>query len=256
MGSPFPVPGLIEAEDFDSGAEGVAYRDLTPGNQGGRYRLDTDVDIISPFPGVNVISDFQTGEWLAYTINVVQSGIYRIEALVSSVDTTSQWHAEIDGANVTGSVRVPNTGSWATFQWIGASGVRLTAGQHVLRLVADQQFFNLDAIRITLSFTDDSLVARGTVIKAVHIEELRAAINRVRVARGLSSFAWTDSTLTPGTTVVRLVHLTQLRTALNQVYQVVGWTPPSYTDPIVGQGGIIIEATHVNELRSAVRALE
>ena len=256
MGSPFPVPGLIEAEDFDSGAAGVAYRDLTPGNQGGQYRLDTDVDIISPFPGVNVINDFQTGEWLAYTINVVQSGIYRIEALVSSVDTTSQWHAEIDGANVTGSVRVPNTGSWATFQWIGASGVRLTAGQHVLRLVADQQFFNLDAIRITLSFTDDSLVARGTVIKAVHIEELRAAINRVRVARGLSSFAWTDSTLTPGTTVVRLVHLTQLRTALNQVYQVVGWTPPSYTDPSVGQGGTIIEATHVNELRSAVRALE
>jgi hypothetical protein len=256
MGSPFPVPGLIEAEDFDSGGEGVAYRDLTPGNQGGQYRLDTDVDIISPFPGVNVISDFQTGEWLTYTINVTQSGIYRIEALVSSMDATSRWHADIDGVNVTGAVPVPNTGSLGTFQWVGASGANLTAGQHVLRLVADQQSFNLDAIRMTLSFTDDALVARGTVVKAAHITEMRAAINRVRVARGLSTFAWTDPTLTPAATVVKLVHMTELRTALNQAYQVAGSSPPSYTDPTVGPGGIIIEATHLNELRSAVRALE
>jgi len=256
LGSPFPVPGLIEAEDFDSGGTGVAYRDLTPGNQGGQYRLETDVDIVSPFPGVNVISDFQTGEWLTYTIDVALAGIYRIEALVSSMDASSQWHAEIDDVNVTGSVLVPNTGSWATFQWTGVSGVSLTAGRHILRLAADRQFFNLDAIRITRSFTDDSLVARGTVVKAVHIMEVRATINRIRVARGLSTFAWTDPTLTPGATLVRLVHLTELHTALNQAYRVAGWPPPAYTGPTVRAGGIIIEASHLNEIRSAVRALE
>jgi hypothetical protein len=46
-GSPFSIPGLIEAEDFDTGGEGVAYHDMVSGNAGGRYRFDTDVDIIA-----------------------------------------------------------------------------------------------------------------------------------------------------------------------------------------------------------------
>jgi len=148
-GSAFSVPGLIEAEDFDNGGEGVAYHDLTAGNQGGQYRTGVDVDIITPAPGVYVVNYFQTGEWLSYTINVTQTAIYRLEALVSSAFTTSSWHMELDGVNVTGSVAVPNTGSWATFQWVGVSGVDLTAGQHVLTLVADQQYFNVDAIRLS-----------------------------------------------------------------------------------------------------------
>jgi hypothetical protein len=49
---------------------------------------------------------------------------------------------------VTGSVAVPNTGWWGTFQWVGVSGVSLTAGQHVLRIRVDQQYFDLDAIRL------------------------------------------------------------------------------------------------------------
>ena len=95
-----------------------------------------------------MINDFQTGEWLAYTINVVQSGIYRIEALVSSELSTSRFHIEIDGVNTTGSVSVPNTGSWNTFNWIGKGGVNLAAGLHTLRIYAEQQSFNLDAIRV------------------------------------------------------------------------------------------------------------
>ena len=51
--------------------------------------------------------------------------------------------------NVTGPVPVPNTGSWKTFQWVGVGGVSLTAGQHILKLVADQQYFNLDTIQIS-----------------------------------------------------------------------------------------------------------
>ncbi|MDP3954420.1 MAG: PA14 domain-containing protein, partial [bacterium] len=49
---PFPgpnahnIPGLIEAENFDNGAEGAAYHDTAAGNSGGKYRT-TDVDIES-----------------------------------------------------------------------------------------------------------------------------------------------------------------------------------------------------------------
>ena len=34
-GTPGTVPGRIEAEDFDEGGEGVAYRDTTPGTPAG-----------------------------------------------------------------------------------------------------------------------------------------------------------------------------------------------------------------------------
>src|SRR5205809_492696 len=149
-GVPFSVPGLIEAEDFDNGGEGVSWHDLTSGNQGGFYRTNTDVDIIAPTGNATgaVVNNFQTGEWLEYTISVAQTGTSRLEANASSEFSTSRWHAEIDGVNVTGSVAVPNTGWWGTFQWIGVGGISLTAGQHVLRIYADQEYFNLDALRV------------------------------------------------------------------------------------------------------------
>ena len=31
-------PGIVQAEDYDKGGEGVAYHDLTAGNDGGAYR--------------------------------------------------------------------------------------------------------------------------------------------------------------------------------------------------------------------------
>ncbi len=46
FGTPIAVPGTFEAENFDLGGEGVAYHDNVPGNAGGQYRLNEDVDII------------------------------------------------------------------------------------------------------------------------------------------------------------------------------------------------------------------
>jgi hypothetical protein len=107
----------------------------------------------------------------------------------------------------------------------------------------------------SIVFTDDPVVAQSTPARAVHITELRSAINTVRAARGLGAFAWTDPTLTAGSTVVRAVHLAELRTALNQAYQAAGRTAPTYTDPSLVAGGTVIKAIHVNELRAAVRGL-
>ena len=151
-GVPFAVPGLIEAEDFDNGGEGVAYHDLVPGNAGGLYRTTEDVDIIANGTGY-AVNNIQTGEWLTYSINVAQTGTYRIEAAVSSQFTTSRWHVEIDGVDRTGSILVPSTGSWGTFQYIGKSGVSLTPGQHILKIYAEQEYFNLDALRLVAEDT-------------------------------------------------------------------------------------------------------
>jgi hypothetical protein len=148
-GLPIQVPGRFEAEDFDKGGEGVGYHDFTPGNQGGSYRLNEDVDIISAYPLGYVITDFQAGEWLEYTINVTQTGTYRVEALVSSAYSDSGFHIEVDGRDVTDVIAIPK-GWWDQYRWVGKGGVNLTAGQHVLRVYVDADYFNLDALALSL----------------------------------------------------------------------------------------------------------
>ncbi|MEM9258071.1 MAG: cellulase family glycosylhydrolase, partial [Bacteroidota bacterium] len=44
-GTPIPIPGVVEVEDYDAGGEGIAYHDNDAANQGGGYRLDEGVDI-------------------------------------------------------------------------------------------------------------------------------------------------------------------------------------------------------------------
>jgi hypothetical protein len=108
------------------------------------------VDVLSPSAGVHVVNDFTTGEWLSFTIYVSQEGTYRLEALVSSAYSRSRLRIEVDGLDRTGTLAVANTGSWTTFQWVGSGGVSLTAGEHVLKIHAQAEYFNLDAIRLTL----------------------------------------------------------------------------------------------------------
>src|SRR5437773_8370864 len=153
-GTPFTIPGTFEAEDFDRGGEGVAYHDNVAGNAGGQYRPNEDVDIIvssDSAGGGYVVNNFESGEWLNYTVNVQTTTNYDIELRVSSQFSTSAFHIEIDGQNVTGSVVVPNTGNWNTFQWVGKQGIALTAGQHMLKVFADQQYFNLNSVTVTVA---------------------------------------------------------------------------------------------------------
>ena len=67
-----------------AGGEGVAYHDRDAGNKGGQYRSD-DVDIwLSSSEGYYTGAN-GTGEWLEYTVDVADSGEYRLDLLVSAV---------------------------------------------------------------------------------------------------------------------------------------------------------------------------
>jgi hypothetical protein len=151
-----------------------------------------------------------------------------------------------------GSGTATGTTSWT------ASGIVLQPGINVLTVTARDGAANTASARLTVTlsetftFTDDPLTPQSTLIRAVHVMELRTAIDSVRVARGLAPFAWTDPTLTIGSTPVRVVHLTELRTALSQAYQAAGRAAPTYTDPTELS---VIKAIHLSELRAAVRAL-
>jgi len=104
-------------------------------------------------------------------------------------------------------------------------------------------------------FTDDPIVPGKTVVKALHMSELRARINALRVAKGLTAYSWTESTLNPGSSVIKAVDIAELRAALAEAYTRAEMPPPSFPDPLVA-GSTVVKAIHIAELRRAIIALE
>lgn len=105
-----------------------------------------------------------------------------------------------------------------------------------------------------LTFTDNPLVVGTTPIKAVHITELRTAINTLRVRYGLAAASWTDATLTAATTSIKALHLAELRTALSEAYVASGRAAPTYATTITA-GTSTITAARITELRTLVLAI-
>jgi hypothetical protein len=104
-GSPYlnterTVPGTIEAEDYNEGGQGIAYRDNTKGNMGLYYRNNEDVDVKRhPRPFFYYITDMSQGEYINYTFEVSASGNYDINfvAGAASEATDIKFYLEFDG---------------------------------------------------------------------------------------------------------------------------------------------------------------
>ncbi|MES2732523.1 MAG: carbohydrate-binding protein, partial [Bacteroidota bacterium] len=150
--SPFadviPIPGIVETENFDNGGEGVSYHDTTPANLIGPFRTNYAVDTEPCSESGNNIAFSDNGEWLEYTVNVAATGTYTLDTRVSSPIATGSFHVEMDGTNVTGTLTVPNTGGWQTWQNVSKT-VNLTSGQHIMRFVIDTKEFNINKFTFT-----------------------------------------------------------------------------------------------------------
>jgi hypothetical protein len=132
------VPGTIQAEDFDTGASGVAYRDNTTGNEGGEYRAtDVDIETTADSGGGYDVGWAFAGEWMSYTVTVGATGAYDLEFRVASASVGGTFHLEVGGVNKTGPLAVPDTGGWQTWTVVRKTGINLTAGQQLWRLVMD-----------------------------------------------------------------------------------------------------------------------
>lgn len=103
----------------------------------------------------------------------------------------------------------------------------------------------------TILFTDDPLIASSTPIKAVHLTELRQAVNALRATAGLTAATFTDPS--PGSVLVKAVHVNELRTALSAARTTLGLTTIAYTDPTLTAGTTLVKAVHFTELRSGVK---
>ncbi len=144
------VPGIVEAEDFDTHGAGFSYYDLDTENTGGAYRLDEEVDITANANGYHV-TDIETGEWIKYTINVTKTDNYDIELVYLNNVEGASINAEIEGALLFDAIALPKTADAAIFEVVTVKDVVLTKGVHVLKLNMVQGGFQLDRLAIGVS---------------------------------------------------------------------------------------------------------
>src|SRR5690606_34262248 len=147
---------VLPAVDFDMGRQGVAYYDTdtasyhytpgmdTQGNRGRSYRND-GVDIRLDSTGHHIFH-IEDGEWLQYTIDVVDQGINRLSLMVASDSVGGEINLHIDGQVLARPTTVPVTGG--TRQWIPlpVEIPQLTRGTHVLRVQAARGGFNFKSV--------------------------------------------------------------------------------------------------------------
>jgi hypothetical protein len=144
------LPGRIQAENYNTGGEGVGYHDTTANNIGGAYRKDgVDIQRCSDSTTPSGQTCYNVGwpvggEWMAYSVNVGTAGTYHVSARVASIYTGMKFHIEVDGKNVTGSVTVPNTKGWQTWTTVTSGSFSLSAGAHTLKFVDETNGFNVN----------------------------------------------------------------------------------------------------------------
>ena len=171
-GQPWTTPGFsgntlggtlhIEAENFDTGGEGVAYHELTGTNTGGQYRPNEGVDIETSTDtgGGYDVNSMATGEWLEYTASVSQPGLYNLTLRVAGGGGSVRCQSgALSGRATSGTWTVPNTGGAQTWTTI-TNSVFLQPGQQALRLSVLTGGFSLNWLE--LSPVTTGLVANGT----------------------------------------------------------------------------------------------
>ena len=120
------IPGIIEAENYDEGANSQTYFDADNVNSGSVYRAD-GVDIVANNDdnGAYNITDSKSGEWLQYTISNFESGIFNIGFRCKNSGSDNQVMKLYANNQLIGRVTVQPTGKkWKT---VGLSDVALSS---------------------------------------------------------------------------------------------------------------------------------
>ena len=103
----------------------------------------------------------------------------------------------------------------------------------------------------TVIFTDDPIVAGTTIVTAVHLLQLRTAINAVRLLAGLPAATFTDPSLAG--VVVKKQHIDEVRSAFEEARPLLFLPAVTYTDPTIASGVTTVKAAHLNQLRNRMK---
>ncbi|MEO8218336.1 MAG: NBR1-Ig-like domain-containing protein [Acidobacteriota bacterium] len=195
------------------------------------------------------------------TVTVSATTLPAPSALVATATSTTVVGLTWTGSAGATSYQVERRGAGSGFTLIGSSSTaqytdsgRPTGQSFVYRVRATNGaqfsgYSNAD-LATTLLFTDDPIVLNVTLIKAIHVTQLRQAVAAVRAAAGLSAPVWTDPTLSTAI-FVKAVHMNELRTNLDQALSALGLSVPAYGETI--NAGVPIRKSHIDEIRTRVK---
>lgn len=140
-GTATSLPGVLQFENFDSGADGIAFHDNTKEKQGdgAAYRSDAGgVDIIKCGTGYGV-GWTEVGEWMEYTVDVKEDGIYSYDIYYSAPDEGGSFSISLSDGNTLTPLTaekqaITKTGSWSTYKTAhGRFTSPLKAGKQTIR---------------------------------------------------------------------------------------------------------------------------
>lgn len=144
-GFPATIPGIIEAEDFDNGGEGLAYHDLDPRNIPGEYREDVGVDIYDRLGEGYHIGNMLPGEWMEYSVNVSEADTFQLVAYLASPFYGGKFKVDVGNVH-TGTLLAPNSSSWLTTDTVSTLMI-LDEGEQIMRFtMIDNPSFNFDKL--------------------------------------------------------------------------------------------------------------
>ncbi|WP_019072678.1 carbohydrate-binding protein [Streptomyces hokutonensis] len=152
-GTPAAVPGTVQAEDYDTGGQGVAYNVTSVNGNANSYRADgVDLDNTSDTGGGHNLGWTGPGQWFRYTVDVATAGTYTLGLRVAApTAVTGALHlSDASGTNLTGAVDLPATGDWQTWSTV-TTRVTLPAGRQVLTLDQDTGGWNLNYLAFAAS---------------------------------------------------------------------------------------------------------
>jgi hypothetical protein len=105
-------------------------------------------------------------------------------------------------------------------------------------------------IATTIVFTDDSVVAGTTTIKALHFTQLRTAIDDVRATKGQPPATYTNA-IAPGG-LIKLIDMMEMRSFLNAIRADLSLPAIQYVNPTL-HAGDPVKAADIQDLRSGVK---
>ncbi|UJP66821.1 glycosyl hydrolase [Mongoliitalea daihaiensis] len=158
MGTPWPIPGVIEAAHYDvfegGRGQGITYADVSAANEGD-FRKDEGVDAIFVAGEGNTVGWIVSGEWLEYTVNVEKPGLYTMEFRYASGNSSGggPFWLEMNGKKITDDIRVSTTGGWDKWSTGKVENIPLIGGENILRLAFGNGELNFG--KMTFSFTDE-----------------------------------------------------------------------------------------------------
>lgn len=142
-GKALEIPGRIEAEHFDIGEDGLTYHDSDTKNLAGALRPNEPIDIYNLGSENYYVIDNFPGEWLEYSVNVAEKGLYNISASIAAFAGGGTFRVKI-GQVESEILKAPTTYSWINKKNTDFQ-MNLEAGQQIMRITfIEKPLFYLD----------------------------------------------------------------------------------------------------------------